>query len=57
MVASLEPGGGSVRSLMRMFAAIATKAGRGKEERAFWESGDKNGRDSRKTLTSPINSR
>jgi transcriptional regulator with XRE-family HTH domain len=48
-IASLERGGGSVGSLLRLLAAIAPKARRRAEERAYWGAGDKEDRDSRVT--------
>jgi transcriptional regulator with XRE-family HTH domain len=48
-IASLERGGGSVGSLLRLLAAIAPKAKRRAEERAYWGAGDKEDRDSRFT--------
>jgi transcriptional regulator with XRE-family HTH domain len=48
-VASLEKGGGSVRSLLQLLAVIAPKVRRRAAERAFWGQGDKEDRDSRFT--------
>jgi transcriptional regulator with XRE-family HTH domain len=48
-IASLERGGGSVGSLLRLLAAIAPNARRRAEERAYWGIGDKEDRDSRFT--------
>jgi transcriptional regulator with XRE-family HTH domain len=48
-IASLERGGGSVGSLLRLLSAIAPKARRRAEERAYWGAGDKEDRDSRFT--------
>jgi len=48
-VASLERGGGSVASLLRLMAVIAPRARRRAPERAFWGQGDKDDRDSRFT--------
>ena len=48
-VASLERGGGSVDSLLRLTAVIAPKARRRAPERSYWGQGDKQDRDSRFT--------
>lgn len=48
-VASLERGGGSVASLIRLLEAIAPRARRRAPERSYWGQGDKNDRDSRFT--------
>ena len=48
-IASLERGGGSVASLLRLLAVLAPKARRRAPERAFWGQGDKEDRDSRFT--------
>ena len=48
-VASLEQGGGSVASLLRLIEVIAPKARRRAPERAYWGQGDKIDRDSRFT--------
>lgn len=48
-VATLERGGGSVASLLRLLAALAPQARRRAKERAYWGQGDKDDRDSRFT--------
>lgn len=48
-IASLERGGGSVASLMRLLAVLAPGARRRAPERSYWGHGDKNDRDSRFT--------
>lgn len=48
-IASLERGGGSVASLLKLLAVIAPKARRQAPERAYWGEGDKADRDSRFT--------
>lgn len=48
-VASLERGGGSVASLLRLMAVVAPKARRRAPERSYWGQGDKDDRDSRFT--------
>ena len=48
-VSSLERGGGSVASLMRLLTVIAPKARRRAPERSYWGQGDKADRDSRFT--------
>jgi phage N-6-adenine-methyltransferase len=48
-IASLERGGGSVDSLLRLLAVIAPKARRRAPERSYWGAGDKQDRDSRFT--------
>jgi transcriptional regulator with XRE-family HTH domain len=48
-IASLERGGGSVRSLVRLLAIIAPNARRRAPERSYWGQGDKDDRDSRFT--------
>ena len=48
-LASLERGGGSVASLLRLLAVIAPKTRRRAPERAYWGQGDKDDRDSRFT--------
>jgi transcriptional regulator with XRE-family HTH domain len=48
-VASLERGGGSVASLLRLLAVIAPRARRRAPERSYWGEGDKEDRDSRFT--------
>ena len=48
-ISSLERGGGSVRSLLRLLEVIAPKARRRAPERAYWGQGDKIDRDSRFT--------
>ncbi|MDQ2764354.1 MAG: helix-turn-helix domain-containing protein [Pseudomonadota bacterium] len=48
-IASLERGGGSVASLLRLLAIIAPRARRRAPERAFWGQGDKEDRDNRFT--------
>ena len=48
-IASLERGGGSVASLMRLLAVLAPNAKRRAPERAYWGQGDKEDRDSRFT--------
>ena len=48
-IASLEKGGGSVASLLRLLAVIAPKARRRAPERSYWGQGDKVDRDSRFT--------
>lgn len=48
-VTSLEGGGGSVASLLRLLAVVAPDARRRAPERAYWGQGDKEDRDSRFT--------
>lgn len=48
-LSSLERGGGSVASLMRLLAVIAPKVRRRAPERSYWGEGDKADRDSRFT--------
>lgn len=48
-IVSLERGGGSVRSLLRLLAVIAPKARRRAPERSYWGQGDRDDRDSRFT--------
>lgn len=48
-LASLEQGGGSVASLLRLLAVLAPKARRRAPERSYWGQGDKEDRDSRFT--------
>lgn len=48
-VASLERGGGSVASLLRLLAVVAPRATRRAAERSYWGEGDKADRDSRFT--------
>ena len=48
-IASLERGGGSVSSLLRLLAVIAPNARRRAPERSYWGQGDKDDRDSRFT--------
>ena len=48
-IASLERGGGTVASLLRLMAVLAPKARRRAPERAYWGDGDKRDRDSRFT--------
>jgi transcriptional regulator with XRE-family HTH domain len=48
-IASLERGGGSVRSLVRLLAIIAPNARRRAPERSYWGQDDKDDRDSRFT--------
>ena len=48
-VASLERGGGSVASLLRLLRVLAPQAQRRAKERAFWGEGDKADRDVRFT--------
>ncbi|MGI8942736.1 MAG: DNA N-6-adenine-methyltransferase [Qipengyuania sp.] len=48
-IASLERGGGSVASLLRLLAVISPKARRRLPERSYWGQGDKEDRDSRFT--------
>lgn len=48
-IVSLEKGGGSVRSLLRLLAVIAPKARRRAPERSYWGQGDRDDRDSRFT--------
>ena len=48
-IASLERGGGSVASLLRLMAVIAPNARRRAPERSYWGQGDKDDRDSRFT--------
>ena len=48
-VTSLERGGGSVASLLRLLAVVAPKARRRAPERSYWSQGDKHDRDSRFT--------
>ncbi len=48
-ISSLEQGGGSVASLLRLLAVVAPKARQRAPERAYWGQGDKEDRDSRFT--------
>jgi transcriptional regulator with XRE-family HTH domain len=48
-IASLERGGGSVASLLRLLAVLAPNARRRAPERSYWGQGDKDDRDSRFT--------
>lgn len=48
-IASLERGGGSVASMLRMLAALAPNARRRAPERSYWGQGEKDDRDSRFT--------
>lgn len=48
-IVSLERGGGSVASLLRLLAVLAPNVRRRAPERAFWGQGDKDDRDSRFT--------
>lgn len=48
-IASLERGGGSVASLLRLLAVIAPNARRRAPERSYWGQGDKDDRDIRFT--------
>lgn len=48
-VVSLESGGGSVASLLRLLAVVAPKVGRRAPERSYWGQGEKIDRDSRFT--------
>jgi transcriptional regulator with XRE-family HTH domain len=48
-VASLERGGGSVASLLRLLKVVAPKARRRAKERVYWSEGDKADRDVRFT--------
>lgn len=48
-IVSLECGGGSVASLLRLLAVLAPAARRRAQERAYWGAGDKTDRDSRFT--------
>ena len=48
-IASLEQGGGSVASLLKLLAVLAPRAKRRAPERAYWGQGDKEDRDSRFT--------
>lgn len=48
-IASLERGGGSVASLLRLLAVLAPSARRRAPERSYWGQGDKDDRDSRFT--------
>lgn len=48
-IASLERGGGSVASLLRLMAVLAPRARRRAPERSYWGQGDKDDRDSRFT--------
>lgn len=48
-VSSLEQGGGSVASLLRLLSVLAPNARRRAPERAYWGQGDKEDRDSRFT--------
>lgn len=48
-IASLERGGGSVASLLRLMAVIAPNARRRAPERSYWGQGDKDDRDIRFT--------
>ncbi len=49
LIASLERGGGSVASLLRLMAVISPKTRRRLPERSYWGQGDKEDRDSRFT--------
>ncbi|MGB6185416.1 MAG: DNA N-6-adenine-methyltransferase [Sphingopyxis granuli] len=48
-IASLEQGGGSVASLLRLLSVLAPRVRRRAPERAYWGQGDKEDRDSRFT--------
>lgn len=48
-ITSLERGGGSVASLLRLLAVLAPRARRRAPERSYWGQGDKEDRDSRFT--------
>lgn len=48
-MASLERGGGSVASLLRLLAVLAPRVHRRAPERSYWGQGDKEDRDSRFT--------
>ena len=48
-IASLERGGGSVASLLRLLSVLAPRVRRRAPERSYWGQGDKNDRDSRFT--------
>ena len=48
-IASLERGGGSVKSLLRLMAVLAPQARRRAPERSYWGQGNKDDRDSRFT--------
>jgi transcriptional regulator with XRE-family HTH domain len=48
-IASLERGGGSVASLLRLLAVLAPRVRRRAPERSYWGQGDKEDRDSRFT--------
>lgn len=48
-IASLERGGGSVASLLRLLEVLAPRARRRAPERSYWGQGDKEDRDSRFT--------
>jgi transcriptional regulator with XRE-family HTH domain len=48
-IASLERGGGTVSSLLRLLAVLAPRARRRAPERSYWGQGDKEDRDSRFT--------
>jgi hypothetical protein len=48
-IASLEQGGGSVASLLRLLSVLAPRVRRRAPERAYWGQGDKDDRDSRFT--------
>lgn len=48
-IASLEQGGGSIASLVRLLAVLAPRARRRTPERSYWGQGDKLDRDSRFT--------
>ena len=48
-IASLERGGGSVASLLKLLAVLAPNAKRRAPERSYWGEGDKQDRDSRFT--------
>lgn len=48
-IASLEAGGGSVASLLRLLAVLAPRARRRAPERSYWGQDDKDDRDSRFT--------
>jgi transcriptional regulator with XRE-family HTH domain len=51
-IVSLERGGGSVASLLRLLAVLAPNARRRAPERSYWGQGDKDDRDSR--FTPPV---
>lgn len=48
-IASLEAGGGSIASLLKLLATVAPGARRRAPERSYWGQGDKDDRDSRFT--------